>query len=93
MDGSVFGIRFLDVYSFLGTLFMNALKMLIVPLIISSIITGVAGLPVEAVGLILAVDRVLDTCRTSVNVFSDSCGAVLIGRFEGETGILADKPA
>ena len=50
------------------------------------------GLPVEAVGLILAVDRVLDMCRTSVNVFSDSCGAVLIGRLEGEKGILRDAP-
>jgi proton glutamate symport protein len=51
------------------------------------------GLPVEGVGLILAVDRVLDMCRTSVNVFSDSCGAVLIGRSEGETGILEKPPA
>lgn len=41
MDTSVLGIRFYDIYTFLGTLFMNALKMLIVPLIISSIITGV----------------------------------------------------
>jgi 3-oxoacyl-[acyl-carrier-protein] synthase III len=27
-----------------------------------------------------------------VNVFSDSCGAVLIGRSEGETGILQKTP-
>jgi len=44
MDTSVLGIRFYDIYTFLGTLFMNALKMLIVPLIVSSIITGIAGL-------------------------------------------------
>ena len=44
MDAAIFGIRFYDVYTFLGTLFMNALKMLIVPLIISSIITGMAGI-------------------------------------------------
>ena len=43
-DAALFGIRFLDVYAFLGTLFMNALKMLIVPLIMSSIITGIAGI-------------------------------------------------
>ncbi|MGD8379007.1 MAG: dicarboxylate/amino acid:cation symporter [Gammaproteobacteria bacterium] len=43
-DGGAFGIRFYSVYSFLGTLFLNALKMLIVPLIASSIITGVAGI-------------------------------------------------
>jgi Na+/H+-dicarboxylate symporter len=31
--------------------------------------------------------------RTSVNVFSDSCGAVIIAKSEGETGILeSDGP-
>jgi Na+/H+-dicarboxylate symporter len=57
-------------------------------LVAITIILTAIGLPVEAVGLILAVDRILDMCRTSVNVFSDSCGAVLIGRLEGEQGIL-----
>jgi proton glutamate symport protein len=61
-------------------------------LVAITIILTAIGLPLEAVGLILAVDRVLDMCRTSVNVFSDSCGAVLIGRLEGETQILAKKP-
>jgi len=61
-------------------------------LVAITIILTAIGLPIEAVGLILAVDRVLDMCRTSVNVFSDSCGAVLIGHFEGETGILAKDP-
>ena len=42
------------------------------------------GLPAEAIGLILATDRVLDMARTSVNVFSDACGAVVIARSEGE---------
>jgi Na+/H+-dicarboxylate symporter len=59
-------------------------------LVAITIILSAIGLPVEAVGLILAVDRVLDMCRTSVNVFSDSCGAVLIGRLEGERDILTD---
>jgi len=52
------------------------------------IVLNAVGLPAEGIGLILAVDRVLDMCRTSVNIFSDSCGAVIIGRSEGETGIL-----
>lgn len=43
-DGEVFGLRFYDVFDFFGTLFINALKMLIVPLIASSIIVGVANL-------------------------------------------------
>ena len=62
-------------------------------LVAITIILNAIGLPVEAVGLILAVDRILDMCRTSVNVFSDSCGAVLIGRLEGESGILQRPPS
>lgn len=61
-------------------------------LVAITIILTAIGLPVEAVGIILAVDRVLDMCRTSVNVFSDSCGAVLIARIEGERGILEEQP-
>lgn len=62
-------------------------------LVAITIILTAIGLPAEAVGLILAVDRVLDMCRTSVNVFSDSCGAVLVGRLEGETAILSGEPS
>ena len=39
------------------------------------------------VGAMLAVDRPLDMFRTVVNVFSDSCGAAIIARSEGETGV------
>ncbi|MFQ5686470.1 MAG: dicarboxylate/amino acid:cation symporter [Candidatus Scalindua sp.] len=49
-----------------------------------SIILSAVGLPLEGVGLILAVDRILDMFRTSVNVWSDSCGAVIIAKSEGE---------
>jgi len=61
-------------------------------LVAISIILAAIGLPVEAIGLILAVDRVLDMCRTTVNVFSDSCGAVVIARTEGEEDILTKRP-
>ncbi len=60
-------------------------------LVAISIILGAIGLPLEGIGLILAVDRVLDMCRTAVNVFSDSVAAVVIGRLEGETDILQGK--
>jgi proton glutamate symport protein len=43
-EGALFGVTFFSVYEFVGTLFINALKMLIVPLIMSSIIVGVAGI-------------------------------------------------
>ena len=50
---------------------------------ITVILTAV-GLPLEGVGLILAVDRILDMFRTATNVWSDSCGAVIIAKTEGE---------
>ncbi|MFK7794357.1 MAG: dicarboxylate/amino acid:cation symporter [Gammaproteobacteria bacterium] len=53
-------------------------------LVAITIILAAMGLPLEGIGLILAVDRVLDMCRTAVNVFSDSCGAVIVARSEGE---------
>lgn len=53
-------------------------------LVIITIILSAVGLPLEGVGLILAVDRILDMFRTTVNVWSDSCGAVIIARSEGE---------
>ncbi len=53
-------------------------------LVAIGVILTAIGLPLEGVGLILAVDRVLDMCRTAVNVFSDSTGAVVIARSEGE---------
>jgi len=58
-------------------------------LVAISIILTTIGLPLEGIGLILAVDRLLDMCRTSVNVFSDSCGAVIIARTEGEDQVLS----
>lgn len=54
-------------------------------LVMMSVILTAVGLPLEGVGLILAVDRILDMCRTAVNVWSDSCGAVIIAKTEGET--------
>ena len=50
-------------------------------MVMMSIILGAVGLPLEGVGIILAVDRILDMFRTTVNVFSDSCGAVIISKF------------
>jgi len=57
-------------------------------LVAISVILGTIGLPLEGIGLILAVDRVLDMGRTAVNVFSDSVAAVVIARLEGEQNIL-----
>ncbi len=45
-------------------------------------------LPVEGAALLLAVDRPLDMMRTMVNVWSDTCGAAVVARTEGEEGPL-----
>ncbi len=42
-QGAVFGVPWVDIFDFVGRLFLNALKMIIVPLIASSMIVGVAG--------------------------------------------------
>ncbi|MHC4758167.1 MAG: dicarboxylate/amino acid:cation symporter [Planctomycetota bacterium] len=48
------------------------------------IVLKAVNLPLEGIGIILAVDRILDMCRTAVNVWGDSCGTVIIARLEGE---------
>lgn len=53
-------------------------------LVMITIILTAVGLPLEGVGLILAVDRILDMFRTATNVWSDTCGAVIIAKSEGE---------
>jgi Na+/H+-dicarboxylate symporter len=40
------------------------------------------------IGLFLAVDRILDMLRTTVNVLSDTCCAVLVAKSEGEPNVL-----
>ena len=42
-ETGILGVSFYSIFDFVGKLFLNALKMLIVPLIISSIVVGVAG--------------------------------------------------
>ncbi|MEN8005617.1 MAG: dicarboxylate/amino acid:cation symporter, partial [Candidatus Krumholzibacteriota bacterium] len=58
-------------------------------LVMISVILEAVGLPLEGLALILAIDPVLDMFRTSVNVWSDSCGAVVVARTEGESEVLA----
>ena len=41
------------------------------------------GLPMEGIGLILAIDWLLDRFRTTINVWGDCIGATVIDRFEG----------
>jgi proton glutamate symport protein len=53
-------------------------------LVAIAIILTAVGLPIEALGVLLVFDRVLDMLRTSVNVFGDACCATIIARLQGE---------
>lgn len=52
------------------------------------IILNAMGLPAEGLALIVPIDRILDMCRTTVNVFSDTSCAVLVAKSEGEKVLL-----
>lgn len=52
------------------------------------VILNTIGIPAEGLALILATDRVLDMCRTPVNVLGNTCCAVLIAKSEGENEVL-----
>jgi len=48
------------------------------------IILQALGLPLEAIAIVMATDRILDMMRTATNVFSDSAAATVIAASEGE---------
>ena len=48
------------------------------------IVLKAVNLPLEGIGMILAVDRILDMLRTAVNVWGDACGTAVVARLEGE---------
>lgn len=62
-------------------------------LVAIAIILTAIGLPVEAIGVLLVFDRVLDMTRTAVNIFGDACCALIIARLEGERTYLAGDEA
>lgn len=52
-------------------------------LITMSLVLNAVGLPLEGIGLILAVDRILDMVRTAVNVEGDCVAALVLQRQGG----------
>jgi proton glutamate symport protein len=53
-------------------------------LVAIAIILTAIGLPIEALGVLLVFDRVLDMSRTATNVFGDACCTVIVARLQGE---------
>jgi dicarboxylate/amino acid:cation (Na+ or H+) symporter, DAACS family len=52
-----------------------------IPLLMA--VLGVVGVPVEGIAIVLGVDRILDMCRTVLNVTGDMVTATIVERFEG----------
>ena len=48
------------------------------------------GVPTEAVGVLVVLDRLLDMARTTLTVFTDAACSVIVARLEGEKDVLAD---
>ena len=46
----------------------------------------------EAIGVLLVFDRILDMARTSINIFGDACCATIVARLNGEETKLALEP-
>jgi Na+/H+-dicarboxylate symporter len=53
-------------------------------LVTMAIVLNAVGLPLEGIGMILAVDRILDMCRTTVNVWGDTVGCAVVARLSGD---------
>lgn len=55
-----------------------------VGLILLATVLRQVGLPVEGIGLILGIDRILDMVRTAVNITGDAMVSVVVGKSEKE---------
>ena len=59
-------------------------------------VLGIVGVPVEGIAIVLGVDRILDMCRTTLNVTGDLVTATIVERFEGRregAALAAELPA
>ena len=53
-------------------------------LVMMTVILNTVGLPIEGVGMIMAVNQICEMPRTCLNVYGDLCGSVIIAKSEGE---------
>lgn len=78
-----FGVQF----SIVAIALMTSIGVAGVPsasLVAIAIILGAIGLPIEAIGVLMVFDRILDMARTSINVWGDAACATIVARLEGE---------
>lgn len=83
----LFGVNF-TIYQYLCTIIyctLGAIGTAPVPgasIFLLASILSILGLPIEAVGIILAIDRVLDMARTFGNISGDVFSAVIVDRLD-----------
>lgn len=77
--GQYIQVIFLAVITAIGTAAVPSAGIITLTIILNQL-----GLPLEGIGLILAVDRILDMLRTSVNVCGDAAIAVIVAATEDE---------
>jgi DAACS family dicarboxylate/amino acid:cation (Na+ or H+) symporter len=55
-------------------------------------VLGMVGVPVEGIAIVLGVDRILDMCRTVLNVTGDVVTSTIVARFEHVTPAGSEIP-
>jgi Na+/H+-dicarboxylate symporter len=86
--GVQFSIVFIALLTSVGVAGVPSASLVAIAIILTAV-----GLPVEAIGVLMVFDRILDMVRTSVNVFGDSCCAVIVARLDGEETNVAVNPS
>ena len=84
--GAQFSIVFMALLTSIGVAGVPAASLVAIAVILTAI-----GLPIEALGVLLVFDRLLDMVRTAVNIFGDGVCAVIVARREGEATLLAPR--
>jgi DAACS family dicarboxylate/amino acid:cation (Na+ or H+) symporter len=56
-------------------------------------VLGTVGVPMEGIAIVLGVDRILDMCRTTLNVTGDLVTSLVVDRFEGRRAAAAPARA
>src|SRR5690606_11596118 len=85
--GTQFSIVVIALLTSIGVAGVPAASLVAIAIILHAI-----GLPVEAIGVLMVFDRILDMVRTSINIFGDACAAVIVARLDGERTNLVPAP-
>jgi Na+/H+-dicarboxylate symporter len=77
--GAMFTIVLMATLASIGTAGVPGVGIITLAMVLESV-----GVPLEGIALILGVDRLLDMCRTVVNITGDASAAVIVAASEGD---------